>query len=488
MTDRTCPKCQKIFDFPSVLRKHVQNSFHCLMPDEDIDKYISDNKKIPITYVEYKCSKCERTFGYKHTYMRHIETTKCGKSQIVEGQENGINLPNKITDKKLKQIINDRANQLATRIINNDENHHNINHNEQIVNNTLNINNTNSNNTIIQHIYPLGFERLPSIPPDRMKRLLTLGDRGVIDIVKLVCEQDENKNFYKLNMNKSNISYLSPEYKIDVCQENELKEKLLKKCVMLTYQMLIACESILSTSEIDHINSNLQSVSRRMKEEIFDYGLKNIIECELRTNSKQTKERIFKYAEVLNSNPHIIDQEKDKCKSITAKEQANNEKLKPYFTIRRLNRRLGDPVEYSEFTKAITYDDFNLNRFEYTKYYNYWIKRIEDEARYSLRHEKKTMGDSMAYEHRKKSIMECMAYMEDISGKMMMKNDKGEYIITRETMEVKIPECYKYENYKKMTSPHRLFEAESDLTEDERDVARLEDLEDFEEEEQTIEV
>ena len=51
-----------------------------------------------------------------------------------------------------------------------------------------------------------------------MIRLLELGDKGVIEIVKLVCEQDENKNFYKINLNKNNISYLSNQYKIDIWQ------------------------------------------------------------------------------------------------------------------------------------------------------------------------------------------------------------------------------------------------------------------------------
>ena len=114
-----------------------------------------------------------------------------------------------------------------------------------------------------------------------MLRLLELGDKGVVEIVKLVCDQDENKNFYKLNMNKSNISFLSNQYKIDVCQEAELKQTLLKQCVILTYQMLIICSPLLSSEKIFYINSNLQNISTKMKEEIYDNGLKNIIEYEL---------------------------------------------------------------------------------------------------------------------------------------------------------------------------------------------------------------
>jgi hypothetical protein len=56
------------------------------------------------------------------------------------------------------------------------------------------------------------------------------------------------------------------------------KEKLLKQCVMLTYQMLLACSSIMSNRDIDYVNSNLQNVSKSIKEEIYDNGLRNIIE------------------------------------------------------------------------------------------------------------------------------------------------------------------------------------------------------------------
>lgn len=79
---RTCPKCKKVFNFPSILKKHIQNSFHCLMPEDEIDKYISDNKVFANTNNKiYTCNKCNKIFGYKHTLERHKENTKCGKSQ-----------------------------------------------------------------------------------------------------------------------------------------------------------------------------------------------------------------------------------------------------------------------------------------------------------------------------------------------------------------------------------------------------------------------
>ena len=185
----------------------------------------------------------------------------------------------------------------------------------------------------------------------------------LIEIVKLVCEQDENKNFYKLNMNKSNISYLSKEYKVNVCQESELKEKLLKQCVVLTYQMLVACSPILTNYEIEYINSNLQNISKKMKEEIYDNGLRNIIEYELRNNSKLTKERITKYADVIKCEPEVKKKAIDNCIEVLKTKKNTDKKLIPYFTMKRLNRRLGDPLEHPDMNEEEAFMDFTLSSF-----------------------------------------------------------------------------------------------------------------------------
>ena len=44
--------------------------------------------------------------------------------------------------------------------------------------------------------------------------------------------------------------------------------------------------------------------------------------------------------------------------------------------MKRINRRLGDPLEHPDMDEEDAFMDFTLNRFEYTKYYIYWTKRI----------------------------------------------------------------------------------------------------------------
>ena len=309
--DKTCPNCKKEFNFASRLKAHLETTIHCKKTPEEIEIFFLQFKK----KADFKCNSCDSEFTKKQNLQRHINNSNCKieyekkerEKQIAILQKQIDDLKNPIQNTQqptahpitLQQLISQPTTtqsvntqpvniqpittqlptsqqpittQLPTpqqpittqpvttqppttqqiQIINH-------NHNERIINNNLTI-----NNTIVQHIYPLGYEKLPNVSQEEMVRLLELGDEGVIEIVKLVCEQDENKNFYKINMNKNNISFLSNQYKIDVCQETELKKTLLKQCVILTYQMLIACSPILTSEKIYSINANLKNMSTRM--------------------------------------------------------------------------------------------------------------------------------------------------------------------------------------------------------------------------------
>ena len=529
MADRTCTNCKHKFKYPNLLKHHFKNSYHCLLTEDEINTFynnINNNNNIVNNNIVNnniinnininKCIKCNKSFDNNKSLNRHHKETKCGKSQQIHQQEasnqvnnqvnNNVNTIisslspelqaelqteiNKIilqqqaelTKTILQQITNNIPilNPITNPIINNnttnnnttnnnDNNHHNTQHTDN--SNTLNQNTLNQNITInnhITHIMPFGYERLPNIPQSRMKQLLTLGDEGVIEIVKLVCEQDENKNFYKLNMNKSNISYLNKEYKVNICQESELKEKLLKQCVVLTYQMFVACSPILSNYEIEYINSNLQNISKKMKEEIYDNGLRNIIEYELRNNSKITKDRITKYTEVINSYPEVKQKAISNCIEVLKKKEDNKHKLKPYFTIKRINRRLGDPLEHPDMNEEEAFTNFALNRFEDTKYYKYWIKRIKDETKLINKNPNKTITDIVNLDRRKKSINVKLQYMKEINDIIGTFDSNDNPIITLEKFYVKIADEYTIENNKKQNMGERYnYNSEEDEEDDE---------------------
>ena len=462
MADKTCPSCKTIFKYPSFLKNHLKSSARCKLDDDKYNEFILKSKQI-IKII--KCEICEKSFSRKSTMLNHQDNSQCGKLILEKTNLIQIQLTkeelDKIIDNRIQQQIQQQQIQPTQQQINNDNNHHNTTTTNS--NNNLIVN----NNTIVQHIYPLGFERLPDIPQSRMKRLLTLGDEGVIEIVKLVCEQDENKNFYKLNMNKSNISYLSKEYKVNVCQESELKEKLLKQCVVLTYQMLVACSPLLTNDEIEYINSNLQNISKKMKEEIYDNGLRNIIEYELRNNSKVTKDRIIKYADVVKCEPEVKKKAIDNCIEVLKIKENTDKKMIPYFKMKRLNRRLGDPLENPDMDEEEAFMDFTLNRFEYTKYYIYWTKRIEDEEHLINTSPNKTVTDIINLDSRKKNINVKLEYMKEISDSIGKVDSNNISIVTINNFYVKIAEEYIIENNRKQNMGERYnYNSEAEETDD----------------------
>ena len=454
MEDRTCTNCDKTFIYPSELKKHFKHTICCKKSDDDIKDFfiqIKINKKKQNKNIKLKCDNCNTLFVQKSTLTRHLNTSKCNKEK--QERQTQIELLQKQIDKLKDQPLqqtsqssqssqssqlpqSSQSSQIPHQIINQIE--------QQTINNINNINNVNNNLTInnitiIQHINPSGFETLPSnLSKQEMLRLLNLGDEGVIEIVKLVCEQDENKNFYKLNMNKNNISYLNNNYKIDICQDKELKDKLLKQCVILTYKMLISCSPLMTSDKICKINSNLQNISEKMKKEIYDNGLRNIIEYELRNNSKLTKDKISKYTKQISTNSEIKKQAKNNyIKVLKIKNDTNKNKL-PNIKLSEINTKLGNPLTVQELEHEFTFNDFNINRFEYTAYYKYWIKRIEDEKEFINSHPCKTIGDITYFENRKINIENTIKKMEILNNKMREFDNNHNMIVTLDNFNVEI--------------------------------------------------
>ena len=448
MEDRKCPNklCCQVFQYPSGLRKHFKSGRFCCKTNSEIDEFFSNIKqKKKDTNI---CNKCKLQFVKNSLLIRHQKTCnntlnviKNNKSQqIQELREQIQELREQIQTTHIKKPKTNKKIQIVN-ITNNNNNNLTINssNNSNSNNNTLNANN-------INHIYPLGFEKLPPIPQTEMLRLLELGDKGVVDIVKLVCDQDENKNFYKLNMNKTNISYLSNQYKIDVCQEAELKQTLLKQCVILTYQMLIICSPLLSSDKIFFINSNLQNISTKMKEEIYDNGLKNIIEYELRNNSKNTKDKIKKYTKEINDSVEIKEQALLNYNNILQIKEDTNKSLSPEITLYEINIKLGNPLKLKEMSFEFTYNEFNTKRFEETTYFKYWNKRLFDEDNYIKTHELVSIGDIANLEHRKNDILQKIEFMKEQSSKMREYDNANISLVNEDNFRVEIAAAYIREN------------------------------------------
>jgi hypothetical protein len=500
-----CPaiNCKKEFTYISELKRHLNKSYHCGKEITDIDVYILQKKKSK-SISGKTCIHCNTIYSKKSCLDRHIKNSKCSvenkelkRQQQIEDLKNEIEKlksqlntqilvkqplkttvmnpvmnpvmhpvkkidkkTDKKTDKKsVKQAVHlpVQSTHLPEQIVNQPAHLPEIEehivqtpvpHQTQTINNISNNLTINNNNiTIIQHINPAGFETLPEkLDETEMLRLLNLEDKGVIEIVKLVCEQEENKNFYKLNMNKNNISYLNNNYKIDICQDKELKDKLLKQCVILTYRMLIICSSLMTSEQIYRINSNLQNISQKMKEEIFDNGLKNIIEYELRNNSKLTKDRISKYTKELINNQEIKEQALNNYNRVLQIKEDTYKNKNPNISLYDINNKLGDPMTSKDLEREFTFNEFNTKLYDYTTYKKYWSKRIRDELRFINTHPNKTIGDLTNFENRKKDIIESMEKMSIINFQMREYDENNNLLVTYDNFRVEVPDIYIREN------------------------------------------
>ena len=76
--DRTCPKCNYIFKYPSRLKKHFETVIHCRKSETEIEEYFSNIKK---NIIIFKCSGCNKNFSRKDSLNRHCKTLECSKPQ-----------------------------------------------------------------------------------------------------------------------------------------------------------------------------------------------------------------------------------------------------------------------------------------------------------------------------------------------------------------------------------------------------------------------
>ena len=99
MEDRTCPKCNLFCHYPSKLKIHFENSYHCKKTVDEINTYF-----LSIEHnVDIKCIDCNKKFSRKDSYNRHKKLNIC-KSKI-DSQTGTIN----ISKDKLQLLIKEEA-------------------------------------------------------------------------------------------------------------------------------------------------------------------------------------------------------------------------------------------------------------------------------------------------------------------------------------------------------------------------------------------
>ena len=83
MSDRTCPKCLHVYQYPNMLKHHFETTYHCKKSTDEIKDFFILNK-VKKNNDLYKCNKCNKDFTNIKALNRHSKETVCGKSNITQ--------------------------------------------------------------------------------------------------------------------------------------------------------------------------------------------------------------------------------------------------------------------------------------------------------------------------------------------------------------------------------------------------------------------
>lgn len=366
--DTICPTCNYKCSQPSQLKKHFKNNSHCKMTNEDIDKYFNDILKNKNTEDDtLECIHCSKAFSRKDALTRHTKTSKCGITHTTILQNHTGN--NAITGSD-NIIIQQPINGSNISVINNNNSNNVINNNNYITNNL---------------IVPSGFEMLlKTIPVEDIKKYLLLGKDGIDTVFKMTFENNANNNFFFRNSNKKNISYLSQNYTLEICQINEMVQKLQDKYIQLIYGMYAECSNMLDIQEKVQIFELIQEMDKIKPTDInIDNQIRNLFTKSSHTNGQDIATRIQSLINMLNTNADYKKTALEYCNKyldyVQYIQNIHNLECKSKISLHFIISKLGNPLQNNNLNNTTIYDDFLVNYYENTFYYKYWNTRIQHE-------------------------------------------------------------------------------------------------------------
>ena len=386
----TCPKCNIVFKYPSLLKTHFRKAYHCLIPEDEITKFFNLNNI-------YKCSKCNKELPNIKSFNRHSKETICGKSQLLQNSSQTANtFLESLTPEQLKQIakiINKKTKKTEVSNISNIANTDNTTNTTNMINSNNVTNNTINNNTIIQHINPFGFEDVRTIPISEMKSILNSGPEAGFHIIKAIYNKIENKNFYKPNMSRSEVACLNEDLKLTIYNSKEFADAFFDRCIALLHHILYLCKNEFTSLSIKCIYDNIEYIETTMRTEIYDKKLQSLIETEFRNNNIDTKDRIKNFIKKIKEETDSKDNSLLLIKNtITLTEDKNNE-YKTSISNLEINKLFGEPKKILGLRKDEILLNLRISRFEESIFYNFWIDRIKNIKKYIMNNKKSTIGD-----------------------------------------------------------------------------------------------
>jgi len=371
MTDRTCIKCNTTFQYLSYYKRHLKTSSRCKIENQDtiIETPINIplnltslqipvppvlQESVTIVEIQFCCESCSKVFTRKSSLIRHKKETKCGNIQ--------------------QQINNQIQN-----ITNNNDNR------------TININNNNNitiNNIVLpQFINPFGCESIDFLNDSEMVQILK-SPNGAIIAMEKVYSKIENRNFYKQNLGKDNISYLDSNLDIQVFKEKEFHDKLLFQSVEFMYRICFRCRERLSLEDQIVIMKNINIIEKTLE---MKNDVANLVSAMLERDFMNVYRRDL----ILKFNKKLQNDESFKHDKLKFLKEIRKE-LNSYY-INKTNVTISDDILKEEaWMKAeaqepnVKQDEIcnNLNMYYIndTPRYKFFEKMKEDELIYMKEH------------------------------------------------------------------------------------------------------
>ncbi len=113
MSNYTCPKCKDNFKYPSLLKRHLQQSVRCVSTNEFISNLFVENNNIVNVNIDniiesplFMCNDCKSEFKYKTSLYKHKRISRCSKTKISNDIDNTLTTTIITNETNNTEIIN----------------------------------------------------------------------------------------------------------------------------------------------------------------------------------------------------------------------------------------------------------------------------------------------------------------------------------------------------------------------------------------------
>jgi hypothetical protein len=280
---------------------------------------------------KYICTGCNHIFKRRQGLYEHKNLNRCKgikKADITHIDTNDKN--NKISLIDNEEMIT--PDNFVTEKTTNTINPIQINNNLEITNNNNNITNNITNNQTILVVNPFGFVNLDHIKKEDVLKIGSNAKKIFDKLIRYIYKNKDNKNFFKYNMNKSLITYLSDELTIENINEEKFYIKLKNILVDNYIYLLYKHKNDLNFDEIVKCTFNLLKLEQLMKnEEEYKKEVDAIIYelCDTLLRDKDTNKNITC---IINELDNDIIIKKNIVKTIETKKERKQKAIKEYVT------------------------------------------------------------------------------------------------------------------------------------------------------------